>query len=324
MQEFPILPERASTIAGEVDALFWGLVAFSVIAASAVIGIVLYLAIKYRAGSAADRSGRVEGNFKMELAWIATAVVLGIAVFTAGAKVYFDTVYAPADALHVYVVGKQWMWKIEHPEGPREINELHVPVGRPVRLTITSQDVIHSFYVPEFRIKMDAVPGRYTQAWFQATQPGVYHLFCAEYCGTEHSRMIGRVVAMTPADYEAWLESQKAGAVVASAATAGGTMASRGEQLFVGLGCASCHVQGPQARGPSLVGLMGTEVTLADGSTVVADEAYIRESILNPAAKIVAGWTPVMPSFQGLVSEEDIFQLIQYIQSLSRPGGASQ
>jgi len=212
----------------------------------------------------------------------------------------------------VSVVGKRWMWKLQHPTGQREINELHVPRGRAVKLVITSEDVIHSFFVPAFRIKKDAVPGRYNTAWFRATKDGTYHLFCAEYCGTEHSRMIGRVVVMEPEDYQTWL--------------AGGpppeSPVAAGEKLFTELNCITCHRPDSAGRGPVLVGIFERPVRLADGGTAVADEAYVRESIVNPAAKVVAGYQPVMPTFQGQVSEEQVIALIAYIRSLQVPPAA--
>jgi cytochrome c oxidase subunit 2 len=210
--------------------------------------------------------------------------------------------------MNVYVVGKQWMWKTQHLEGQREINELHVPLGRPVRLTMTSEDVIHSFFMPAFRVKFDVLPGRYTTAWFNPTKPGKYHLFCAEYCGTLHSGMIGWIYVMEPAEYERWL-----------AGGAGGeSLASSGQKLFEYLACANCHRSDKPGRCPNLIGLFGTKVQLTTGQTVTADEAYIRESILNPSAKIVAGYQNIMPTFQGQVTEEDLLQLIEYVKSLAK------
>jgi cytochrome c oxidase subunit 2 len=213
--------------------------------------------------------------------------------------------------MDIYVVGKQWMWKIQHVEGVREINELHVPVGRPVRLTMTTEDVIHSFFVPAFRVKADVVPGRYTTVWFEATKTGSFHLFCAEYCGTKHSGMIGQIVVMEPRDYQDWL----------AGGSGGGSMAARGEKLFNELACNTCHQAGPTQRGPSLAGLAGSTVTLKDGRQVTADDNYIRESILNPAVRVLSGYDPIMPVYQGLVSEEGLLSLITYIKSLP-PGPA--
>jgi cytochrome c oxidase subunit 2 len=202
------------------------------------------------------------------------------------------------------------MWKLQHVEGRREINELHIPVGRPVKLLMTSEDVIHSFYVPAFRVKQDAVPGRYTSMWFQADKVGEYHLFCAEFCGTQHARMIGRVVVMEPAEFQAWLSGTKG---------SGGDMVASGQALFEQLGCQSCHQGETGARGPALAGLFNKQVTLADGRTVVADDTYLRESILNPQAAVVAGYQPIMPTFKGLVSEEGLLELMTYIKSLPAP-----
>jgi cytochrome c oxidase subunit 2 len=192
------------------------------------------------------------------------------------------------------------------------MNELHVPIGQPVRLTMASEDVIHSFYVPAFRFKRDVVPGRFSVAWFQATKPGKYHLFCAEYCGTRHSNMIGWIYAMTPADYQAWL----------AGGNPGESLAAAGAKRFVENACNTCHGDQPGARGPSLNGLFGRAVHLSNGQTIVADEAYLRESIVNPQSKLVAGYPPIMPTFQGLIGEEGLLQLIAYIKSLSPPSPA--
>jgi len=234
-------------------------------------------------------------------------------MFSWGASVFMKIVRPPDDAIQIYAGGKQWMWKIQHMEGQREINELHIPVGRPVKLLMTSEDVIHSFYVPAFRTKQDVLPGRYTTTWFQATKPGKYHLFCTEYCGTKHSGMIGSVYAMEPQDYQAWL----------SGGAPEGSMASSGAKLFQDLACSNCHRTDSQGRCPNLENLFGSTVQLSGGGTVKADEAYLRESILNPDKHIVAGYQPIMPTFQGLVTEEGLVQLIEYIKSLGpKPGAA--
>jgi cytochrome c oxidase subunit 2 len=235
-------------------------------------------------------------------------------IFLWGALIYFRERTPPRGATEVYVVAKQWMWKLQHEEGQREINELHVPVGRDVKMILTSQDVIHSFYVPAFRIKQDVLPGRYTTAWFRATKAGTYHLFCAEYCGSQHSGMIGQVVVLEPAQYQLWL----------SGGGASGSMASNGQNLFQQLGCSTCHRSDTQGRGPNLVGLFGKPVQLEDGRIVTADENYIRESILSPSAKVVSGFKPIMPVFQGLVNEEQLNALLAYIKSLNpSPSGAA-
>jgi len=275
---------------------------------------LLFFAIKYRRRSDADRPKEIHGSLALELTW--TLIPLGIVVvmFVWGAKVFFHMNRPPDDAMTVSVVGKRWMWKLQQPTGQREINELHVPVGRAVKLVITSEDAIHSFFVPAFRIKKDAVPGRYNVAWFRATKTGTYHLFCAEYCVTEHSKMIGRVVVMEPEAYQTWLAG---GPPPESPVVAG-------EKLFTELNCVTCHRPDSAGRGPVLQGIFGRPVKLASGDTVVADEAYVRESVVNPAAKVVAGYQPVMPTYQGQVSEEQLISLVAYIASLQVPTEASR
>jgi cytochrome c oxidase subunit 2 len=249
----------------------------------------------------------------LEIVWSAIPFALAMVMFVWSTRLYFTLERPPADSLQLYAVGKQWMWKFQHPEGVREINELHVPLGQNVRLTMSSEDVIHSFFVPAFRVKQDVVPGRYTQVWFRATRTGSFHLFCAEYCGTQHSGMIGTVTVMEPNDYEAWLAGG------GGARVPGQSLAQLGERLFTERACSTCHLPNGQGRGPSLVGLFGSTVKLQDGGAVTADETYIRESILNPVAKIVAGYQPLMPIFQGQLSEEQLLQLIAYIRTLGAP-----
>ena len=310
----PLLPERASSFAGEVDALFLFIVAVTVFFTVAVSIAAVYFAVKYRRRSDADRPAEIHGSLLLELTW--TLVPLGIVVvmFVWGAKVFFHMNRPPDDAMTVSVVGKRWMWKLQHPTGQREINELHVPLGRAVKLVITSEDTIHSFFVPAFRIKKDAVPGRYNVAWFRATRTGTFHLFCAEYCGTEHSKMIGKVVVLEPEAYQTWL--------------AGGpppeSPVAAGEKLFTELNCVTCHRPDSAGRGPVLEGIFGRPIKLASGDTVVADEAYVRESIVNPAARVVAGYQPVMPTYLGQVSEEQLISLVAYIQSLQVPTEATR
>jgi cytochrome c oxidase subunit 2 len=241
----------------------------------------------------------------LEIVWSVIPFGLTMIMFSWGASIFFRESRPPDDTLDVYVVGKQWMWKLQHMEGRREINELHVPMGRPIKLTMTSEDVIHSFFVPDFRVKQDVVPGRYSTLWFQPTKPGKYHLFCAEYCGTKHSGMIGWIYVMEPQDYQTWL----------SGGAAQGSLADAGQKLFEDLACTNCHKADGSGRCPTLVGLFGRNVQLTGGNTVKVDESYIRESILQPTAKVVAGYQPIMPTFQGLVTEEGILQLIEYIKS---------
>jgi cytochrome c oxidase subunit 2 len=303
---FPLWPVRASTGAGNVDALYIFLVALSAFMCLAIFTMILLFATMYRRrrGITAEQ---IEGSSALEITWSIIPLGIFMVIFAWGAVIYFHERTPPRGASEVYVVAKQWMWKLQHQEGQREINELHVPVGRDVKLIMTSQDVIHSFYVPAFRIKQDVLPGRYTTAWFRATRPGVYHLFCAQYCGTMHSGMIGQVTVMEPAQYEAWL----------SGGGPTGSLAASGESLFQQLGCPTCHRPDTQGRGPSLVGIFGKPVQLEDGRTVMADENYIRESILNPSAKVVSGFKPIMPVFQGLVGEEQLNALVAYVKSLS-------
>ncbi len=307
---FPLFPDRASTVAGQVDALYFFLLAVSGFFTVLIFTLVFYFAVRYRRRREDELPRPIEGSLKLEIAWSVVPLLLSMVMFGWGAVVFFKITRPPADALRMDVVGKQWMWKIQHPEGRREINELHVPIGRPVRLTMISEDVIHSFYVPAFRVKQDVLPGRYTSLWFEASRVGEYHLFCAEYCGTKHSGMIGKVVVMEPSDYEQWL----AGGPAAQ------SMEEAGETLFASLFCNTCHK--PGGRGPILDGAFGKPMKLQSGQTAVLDEAYIRESILTPSAKVLEGYAPVMPTYQGQVSEEQILQLIEYIKSLSREQNA--
>ena len=309
----PLWPARASTTAGSVDALFIFLVALSALMTAAIFTMILVFAIRYRRrrGVVAEQ---IEGSTALEITWSVIPFCIFMVIFVWGAMIYFKERTPPRGATEVYVVAKQWMWKLQHEEGLREINELHVPVGRDVKLIMTSQDVIHSFFVPAFRIKQDVLPGRYTTAWFHPTKAGTYHLFCAEYCGSQHSGMIGQVVVLEPAQYQAWL----------SGGGATGTLASNGQNMFLQLGCSTCHRSDTQGRGPNLAGLFGKPVQLEDGRVVTADENYIRESILAPGAKVVSGFKPIMPVFQGLVSEEQLNALVAYVKSLNpNPSGAA-
>lgn len=308
MWSFPIFPDSASTIADKIDALFFFLVAVSVFFSLLITIGLVFSAARYRKGSTASRKGALDDYLPLELAWSIIPLIIAMVIFGWSAKLYLDMRVAPANAMEIYVVGKQWMWKIQHPAGNREINELHVPVGRPVKLIMTSQDVIHSFYIPAFRVKQDVLPGRYTTQWFEATKPGVYHLFCAEYCGTSHSGMIGKVIALEPAEYEAWL---------LGASSTGIAMASSGAEVFERFSCRTCHRQDSGERGPALDGLLGKTVQLTNGQTVVADREYVRESILNPGAKTVAGYMQLMPTYKDQLTSEQVNQLIEYIRSLS-------
>jgi cytochrome c oxidase subunit 2 len=315
-------PEQASSVAHRVDALYFYLVGISVFFSTLIFIVVIYFAIKYRRRSEDEPPPQpIPDYLPFEITWIVVPLILVMIAFFWGANVFFALARPPQDALEIFVVGRQWMWKFQHPDGQREINSLHVPVGLPVKLTMASEDVIHSFFVPAFRVKHDVVPGYYTTVWFEATKAGTYHLFCAEYCGTQHSGMIGRLVALEPKEYEAWLSGAMAARAGITAPQAGlelpeGSPAAEGRKLFMDLGCQVCHRTDRQGIGPVLVGLFGGEVRLDTGQTVIVDENYLRESILNPPVKVAAGFRPLMPPFAGRVNEEQIMQLIAYIKSL--------
>lgn len=308
MNGFHLLPPAASTMATRIDHVFLYLFVSTGLTAVAVAIAILAFSIRYRRGSRVDRAHPPAGDRPLEIAWIVAPLLIFLSMFAWAAYEFVQDYRVPPGAMPVFVVAKQWMWKLEHRSGRREIDELHVPVGRPVRLVMTSQDVIHSFFVPAFRIKQDVVPGRYTTLWFEATQAGEYRLFCAEYCGAQHSMMRGRIVAMEPDAFARWLEQ---GAVP-------GGIAGRGFQLFRRYGCSGCHAAGSSVPAPGLDGLLGRVVHLSDGRTIVADEAYIRDSVLLPRKDIVAGFEPIMPSFAGQITEEDLMAIIEYIRSTGK------
>ncbi len=306
MTGFPVFPGEASVQAAQTDRIFGGLLVLSGLIILLVFGLILVFAFRYRNGSKAKRGSLprwIERDF--ELGW--TSATLFLAVFIAWwtLSASLGSLAPKAGAMEIHVVAKQWMWKTEHPNGAREINALHVPLGEPVRLMMTSQDVIHSFFVPQFRIKQDVLPGRYTQTWFQATRVGTFHLLCTQLCGTEHARMVGDVVVMKPEDFARWSAAQPQG----------DDIAATGATLFHSLGCSGCH-EGSKVHAPQLAGLYGKPVQLADGRTMVADDAFIRDMILMPHANVPAGYEPIMPSFSGLVGDEEILALTAYIRSL--------
>jgi cytochrome c oxidase subunit 2 len=301
-------PPSASTMSDRIDALYNYLLVMSGIIAGGVCLLIVVFAYKYRRGAHADRSNAPASNWKLEATWIGIPVLLALFTFGWAARLFFDMYSPPANTIDINVIGQQWFWQLQHPEGQQEINALHVPVGRPVKLTLTSQDVIHSFFVPAFRVKQDVLPGRLTTAWFEATKPGRYHLFCAQYCGTQHANMGGWVYAMPPADYADWL--RKTGAQP--------SLAQQGARLFTQLNCAGCHGPNPSIRAPSLDGLYGKPVPLADGTVTVADERYLNDSILNPGQEVVAGYKNVMPSYRGVITEPQLLQLVAYIRSLGQ------
>lgn len=315
LPDFLAPPAEASELSGSVDQLFGFVLLYSVFFSVLIAGLLFYLGWKYR-----RRPGHEEGTrggvapASLELVWSAVPLGILLVTFYWGAEVALEISRPPADADEYFVVGRQWMWKVQHPDGPKEINEIHAPVGRAIKLTMTSEDVIHSFYVPAFRIKQDVIPGRYTTTWFRATKPGTYHLFCTEYCGTEHSGMIGRIIILEPHAYESWL--------------AGGrwerSPGASGAEIFQARGCPTCHRPDTAARAPILNGLFGGTVTLQNGDTVTADENYLRESILRPAARLVSGYPPIMPAYQGQLSEEEILLLIAHIRTLKSEGGQAR
>ena len=311
---FPLFPDSASTVAHRVDALYFTLVGVCGFVLLGIFVAMLLLLFKYRRGQRRFRIQRSYSTLPFELTWTIIPIFVFLGFFVWGADIYQEMQRVPPDALDIHVVGKQWMWKVQHPTGNREINELHVPVGRNVKLTLASQDVIHSFFIPAFRIKQDVVPGRYTTEWFKATQVGTYHLFCAEYCGKDHSRMVGWIYVMTPEDYEAWLmRGRPAEPLVES-----------GARLFREFGCSGCHVQSGIVRAPSLQGLFGRPTPLMSREVVIADEKYIHDSILYPARDIAAGYEPLMPSYEGRISEEQLFELVAYIKSLASAAPATE
>lgn len=302
----PFLPDQASTLAQEVDAVFLFAVSLSVVAGIAITATLLWFGIRYRRRAAEDKGTAGHANNMLEIVWSVIPAIIFFGLFLWGAKIYFQTYRIPPDAERYYVVGKQWMWKYQHPSGNREINDLHVPVNTPIELVVTSEDVIHSFFVPAFRVKRDAVPGRYSTAWFEATKTGTFDIFCAEYCGAEHSLMIGKLHVMEPHAYEAWLEGNEPKV----------SLVTTGKALFEEKSCNTCHRSDSDARAPILDELYGRDVALLGGDIVTADDAYIRESILNPAEKVVSGYQPIMPTFQGQLTEEEVLELISYIKSL--------
>jgi len=312
LEGIPLFPEQASTLAPEVDNLYFFVTAVTAFFALIVVFFVIVFAVKYR-----DRTGEKvgapnTGSILLELGWTIVPFIVSMAIFAWSTIVFFHLVRAPDQTLEIYSTGKRWMWRFQHIDGQSEINELHVPLGRPVKVTFTSEDVLHSLFIPAFRVKADAIPGRYSSIWFTPTRKGEYHLFCAEYCGTKHSGMVGRVFVMEPIEYEAWLSGG-----------GGLSMTARGEQLFQQLGCVSCHLTDGSGRGPSLAGKYGQQELLANGAAVAVDDTYIRESILTPQLKLVAGYGPVMPTFQGQVNEQGLMSLIEYIKSLPSTGQSS-
>ena len=312
---FRLWPVSASSVSGQFDLLFVVLLVLCTTVSVGVAVFLVYSAIRYHRKNENELGSQTRYNIPIEAAWTIIPFILFMGFYVWGAELYFHIQRPPDNAINIYVVGKQWMWKIQHPEGQREINELHIPVGRPVKLTMTSEDAIHSFFVPAFRTKQDVLPGRYTMTWFEATKPGKYHLFCSQYCGTDHSGMIGWIYAMSSVDYQTWLTQ----------GAPEGSLASDGEKYFHQFGCANCHHFGRQGPGPDLRNLYMRPVLLITGQTIIADETYLRSKLRDPDAQIPWGFSSgVMPNFTGVVSEEQILALISYIKALGPQPGTQE
>ncbi len=306
LTNFALFPAEASTIAPYADALYFFLLLITLIGTGIVLALVVGFSIRYSQKNNPVAT-QIEGSTILEATWTIIPLALFLLAFVWGALLYFRIFNPPPNAMNVYIVGKQWMWKAEHPGGQHEINSLHIPTGRPVQLTMISQDVFHSFSIPAFRVKREVIPGRYTTVWFQATTPGTYHLFCTQYCGTDHSAMIGDIVALTPDDYAAWTKES----------TSGMSLAQNGERLFASLGCNACHSGDAAARGPNLANVYGSRVQLVDGSQRLVDDAFLRDTILNPSQHMTAGYAPIMPTYQGQISEAGLIDLVEYVKNLS-------
>lgn len=300
-----LFPAEASTIAPYMDALYFFLVIISLIGLAFVTFLIFYFSIRYRRDKHPVAT-QIEGSTLLEATWTIIPLGLFLVIFVWGGLLYFRIYNPPPNSMNIYIVGKQWMWKAEHPGGQHEIDALHIPVGQPIQLTMISQDVFHSFSIPDFRVKREVIPGRYSTVWFQATEPGTYHIFCTQYCGTQHAGMIGEVTAMTPADYKRWLDES----------TSGTSLAQNGERLFESMGCNACHNGNATARGPNLAGVYGSKLTLTDGSQVVVTDAYLRDAILNPSQHVTAGFSPIMPTYQGQISEDGLIDIVEFIKQL--------
>lgn len=303
---FPIRPPAASSIAEGVDQLYLLLTGITLFFTVLIFSIIFYFMVKYRRRSPDEKASEIHESLVIELAWTIIPSLICVVLFVWSSALYVRNARPPAASSEIFVIGKQWMWHLQHAEGPREIDELHVPVGVPVKLTMTSQDVIHDFYIPAFRVKKDVIPGRYSSIWFQATETGTFHLYCAQYCGTNHSAMIGWVYVMTPADYATWLASGEKTE----------SMSGQGARLFSQFGCASCHTGASDATGPSLVGIYGKPEKMATGETRTVDEDLIRKAILVPTSVHQAEYKQMMPTYQGQLDEEQILQLIAFVKSL--------
>jgi cytochrome c oxidase subunit II len=320
MWNYPLAPEQASNFATRVDAIFYVITALTIFFTVVVLALVVFFAVKYRVGSNANRARPQHENLRIEIAWSVPPLLLGLGIFAWSATDFIDMRRPPEDAMEIFVIGKQWMWHVQHPNGVREMNTLHVPVGRPVKLTMISQDVIHAFYIPAFRVQYHVIPGRYTYMWFTPTKPGRYYLFCNMYCGTQHSEMGGYVYVQTQAEYAQWLaqggDNPQEGTL---------TLADHGRQLYEQLNCANCHTGTDTERAPTLYGLYGSQRLQTNGRSMQANDDYIRESIINPYSTITAGYENTMPAdYKTQLSEEQIRRLIEYIKTLGQARQAAE
>ena len=301
-----LFPREASTIAPYMDALYLFLVGMTITGLLLVGAILFTFSIRYRK-AVHPVATQIEGSTLLEATWTIIPLAIFLVCFVWGALLYFRIYNPPVNSMNIYIVGKQWMWKAEHPGGQHEINALHIPTGQPIQLTMISQDVFHSFSIPDFRIKREVIPGRYSTVWFEATTPGTYHLFCTQYCGTNHSAMIGTITALSQADYKKWTQES----------TSGMSLAQNGERLFASMGCNACHSGNAAARGPNLAGVYGSKLMLTNGSQVLVNDAYLRDAILNPSQHVTAGYAPIMPTYQGQISEDGLIDLVEYLKNLN-------
>ncbi len=306
--DYPLLlwPAAASHAATHVDYLISAFTAVTLLLTVPIFIAITYFALVYRAGRKVERGHTSDRNVKIEMSWMLIPFFLTLGFFAWGAQIFDTAKHPPGNAMTIQGIGRQWMWKFEHPGGQAEINDLHVPTGQAIVINMISQDVIHSLYLPAFRVQMETLPGRYTQVWFQADRPGTYRMYCSEYCGTDHSVMNGQIYVMTPGDYEHWLNS--AGSSI--------SLAGGGKRLFASYGCTGCHGAASTVRAPSLAGLFGRPVPLASGGTLVTDKNYVRDKILNPDHNLIAGYKQVMPSFNGVIPEDEMIQLMAYIETM--------
>ena len=309
-----IFPVQASNFAPQVDHLYLALLLLCGAVAVLVFAVGLFFCVHYRRGSPADRTPPKGSPTPIEITWTVIPLFIFLGIFFWATNVFFAMSRPPENATEIYVVGKQWMWKIQHPDGRREINELHLPIGQPVKLIMTSQDVIHDFFIPDFRNKQDVLPGRYTTEWFTPTRPGKYHLFCSQYCGTSHAQMVGWVYVMEPAEHAKWLAGQPAP----------DSLVAAGERAFRTRGCSGCHAVNAAIRAPLLNGIYGRKIPLADSTLVTADDQYLRDSILLPNKQITAGYEAIMPTFQGQIREEELNAILTYLKSLGESGAETR